>query len=331
MTRFLFIITLIFFTIASFSQSVIGFGKFPTQQNDTTPIFTNDLLTKVNWQSLKSFCDTAKGYYTYERKDSLLTSYKYVSQGYEASFDIISYRGMVLEYHCDFTNTSQPSTSSYFDKNLWLMYVNEMMPELPEQYKLSITESQGVLKAYYQLLGINTRDEYGWICEYSTIGREPERRMAVIALLSYHRTDLLKKLVSYPNLQTQLYAIDALIYSDYEIKNKTKSTEMMLEHKQIELDSLRNLEQVDKNKIDAIRSEIKSSKERIKYLDSDKLTKDDWKIIFNLRDSKQIVKTCGNAGSYRIYQTPITELLSDKAIAEIMTNYQYYKDVGFLR
>jgi hypothetical protein len=65
-------------------------------------------------------------------------------------------------------------------------------------------EPQRILKSYYHLLGLDTRDEYGWTCEYSTVGRPPEKRIATIELSKYKRVDLLKKLLTYPNFQTQL-------------------------------------------------------------------------------------------------------------------------------
>ncbi len=257
--------------------------------------------------------------------------YEYVEQGYVASFKIIDYKGMVLQYNSEVTNSSQPSNVSYFDKNIWMMYVNEMLPNLPEQFKLTIEEPQELLKAYYRLLGIDTRDEYGWICEYSTIGKATERRMAVIELIRYHRSDLLKKIINYPNLQTQLYVIDALVYLDYETKNKFKPAQIELKQQQARLDSLRNLENVDKNEIESVKMEIKSSKALITYLDSGVLTKKDWKTIYDFRDSNQIIRTCGNAGSYKVYQTPTPELLSDKAIAEIPKHYESLKKLGYFK
>ncbi len=55
-----------------------------------------------------------------------------------------------------------------------------------------------------------------------------------------------------------------------------------------------------------------------KYL----LTENDWNSIYELRDSNQPVKICGNSGSYKIYLSNTSELLSDKSISEIFNNYK---------
>ena len=56
---------------------------------------------------------------------------------------------MVMEYYSDAGSSKQQSSTSYFDKNIWLKYVSEMMPSLPEQFKLSRDEPNNILKATY--------------------------------------------------------------------------------------------------------------------------------------------------------------------------------------
>lgn len=237
---------------------------------------------------------------------------------------------MILEYSADAGNKKQPGRIFYFDKNVWLKYVGEMMPTLPEQFKLSVNEPGYLLKTYYSLLGINTRDEYGWICEYSTFGMAPGRRMAVIELLVEHRIDVLKKCAEYSNLQTKLYAVDALIYNDNMAKMKIQLLEKQLEKNQKQLSRLQNTN-ADKTKVDYLNSLIKNATDSITYFSADLLTSTEWKMIFDLRDSNQTVRTCGNAGSYKIYGTPISELLSDKAIADIPKRYEELKKLGYIR
>lgn len=328
MRRPLIIIIATFSFLTTFSQSPVDFSKFISGQNDTVTLITADLLNKINWQAIKSFCTGTNGHYAYERKDSLLTTYEYVKQGRVASFEIISYKGTILQYYSDAGNSKPQSSTSFFDKNVWIKYVSEVMPSLPDQFKISIDEPNNILTAYYRLLGVKTRDEYGFICEYSTVGRATDRRMAVIALLKQHRIDLLKKLTEYPNLQTKLYAVDALIYNDYTAKEKIQQLEKNVKEKQKQLDRLQK-KNTDRIKIDNLQDQIKASTDTISFSKADLLTDTEWKVIYSLRDSNLTVKTCGNSGSYKIYGTPISEVLSDKAIADIPKWYEGLKRLGY--
>jgi hypothetical protein len=60
------------------------------------------------------------------------------------------------------------------------------------------------------------------------------------------------------------------------------------------------------------------------------LTTPQWKTIYDLRYSNQTVRTCGNAGSYKIYGMPISELLSDNAIAGVPQLYEGAERVRLL-
>lgn len=200
MRRPLIIIIATFSFLTTYSQSPVDFSKFTAGQSDTATLYTADLLNKINWQAIKSFCTGTNGHYAYERKDSLLTTYEYVKQGGEASFEIVSYKGTILQYYSDAGNPKQQSSTSFFNKNIWIKYVREMMPSLPDQFKITSDEPNNILKAYYRLLGVDTRDEYGFICEYSTVGRATDRRVAVIILLKQHRIDLIKKTYRIPKL-----------------------------------------------------------------------------------------------------------------------------------
>jgi hypothetical protein len=313
------------------AQSLIDFNKFPYAR-DSGVLFTAQMLDKIKWESLKKYCDTAKGHYADERRDdTLITTYEYVKQGDEASFKITSYKGMVMEYESETHGMLRRGTSYYFDKNVWMMYVDEMLPNLPRGLKLSSDEFDKTLKAYYRLLGVGTRDEYGWICEYSTIGLATDKRLAVIDLINIGKVNLLKKLIDYPNVQTQLYAIDALIYIDYSTQKDIKQKKDELQRRQQELDSLQNLDNTGKNDVEEMKMTIRAYKEKMARLEDRLLTKREWKMIFELRDSCKMVKTCGNSGSYKIYGTKIADLLSDKAIAEIPEKYENLKEFGYFR
>jgi hypothetical protein len=81
--------------------------------------------------------------------------------------------------------------------------------------------------------------------------------MAVITLIKQHRIDLIKKLTEYPNLQTRLYAVDALIYNDYISKQKIQQLGKDIKQKQKQLDRLQK-KNADKIKIDNLQSQIKA-------------------------------------------------------------------------
>ena len=76
-----------------------------------------------------------------------------------------------------------------------------------------ITLPDGAVKNMYQrLLGVDMRIEYGWMCEYSTVPMITSQRHALLYLMQNNRYDLIKTLLSAPLIETQLYALDALIY-----------------------------------------------------------------------------------------------------------------------
>src|SRR5436305_1485713 len=96
-------------SVSLYSQLVIDFGRFPVRETDSTPFITSEVLGKLNWQAIKQYANTADGHYAEIHTDSLLTSYKYFTQGYATSFELVSYGGMVMEYESDATNSSRPS------------------------------------------------------------------------------------------------------------------------------------------------------------------------------------------------------------------------------
>lgn len=278
------------------AQSIVDFGKFPVSTNSEEPLKTSKLLNELEWDKIKEFAKSNEGHYAYERKDSLRIEYKYVQQGRVASFEIVSFNGNVLKFYSEITNTSKPSRITYFDKNVWMSYVEFRIPNIDEKFKISVEQPANILRSYYTLIGVDSRDEYGWICEYSTVGMPPERRRAVIELLG--ETELLINLLDFPNIQTQLYVSDALIYDDYRTKEMIKN---------------------------------EKDKEFKRYLKSELISKDVWKKIYEIRDKNEAVKICGNMGSYKIYKSNTTEILSEKSIEEIKENYEMLGKIGYLR
>ena len=276
MKRIIAILIILTNSFIIYSQTVIDANNFPTEF-PKTELLTSDLLKTLNWDKVVKFCDKNEGYYSHVRPEGFLKEYEYVKQGRVEFLELTSYDGFVLEFIAYIPNVSS-SNSYYFDKNLWLRYVDTVLPELSDTFKISINEKSDLLKAYYHLLGVDIRDEYGWICEYSTVGMLPKKREAVIVLIKHNRIDLLKKLMDYPNIQVKLYAIDALIY-------------------------LNTFDQI--------------------------LSESDWEKIFLFRDSGETVKTCGNSGSYKIYGTPIADLLSKKAVKRIPRYYKSLEKIGY--
>lgn len=296
-TIFLFVI----FLVAShtlLTAQIPDLGQFLPSQENNKALRTAEVLQSLHWQELQQYCKTHTGHYTHEKKDSLIIEYEYVQQGYVSYFTLTSYQGYVLEYNSHTDNSTKESTTAYFDKNLWLEFAHRYLHHLPDSLKLSTQEPQNILKAYYRLLGVQTREEYGWICEYSTVGRATARRRAVIDLLG--RKDLLQKLLRYPNIHVQLYAVDALIYTDY-----------------------RDKQDIEKHKTDT---------EYVRFIEEHLLTESDWRYIYALRDSKQAVKTCmSGTGSFKMYGKTTAELLSDDAIAQIPEHYKELQELGYLR
>ena len=292
------IFTILTFSFNSILNAQIIFGELPLENNNEQPILTSDLLNLIKWESLKQFCDTTEGHYAYVRRDSLLTKYEYVKQGRVIDLAVISFEGKVVEFKNRISIGSKEINSAYFDKNIWLDYVHQYLPNLPENLKLTAIESREILKSYYQLLGVGTDDEYGWFCEYSTVGMPTGRRIAVIDLLG--RKELLLQLLNFPNIYVQLYVADALIYSDYRCKELIE--------------------------------EYKSDENFVEYLRGELLDKSEWKKIYELRDSNQTINTCiSGTGSFKIYQSTTSEILSEKSIAEIPEKYNELRKYGYLR
>lgn len=322
MKRLLILILICISTKLIQGQPVINFNKFPVTDNDTVPMKTADLLKALDWESIKKFSDTTKGYHTRIYDYSLITEYKHLKQGGIDCFSIGSYKGLVLYFSSDVSESLKDCEINYFDKSVWLMIANDCLPNLPDSMKLKTDEPQSMLLSYYRLLGVDTRDEYGWRCEYSSTPMEPTKRTAIMRLLYNSRYDLIRRLIRYPNPQTQVYAADALIYMDYMSKQQIEKQILLIEEYKKELDSLNNTDNLNMNDVKMIEASIKREEDFIKYIEKELITEDDWRTIYELRDSKQIVKTCGLSGSYKIYESNTADLLSDKAISEIPGNYK---------
>lgn len=185
------------------------------------PMATDELLLKLDWTSIEEYCRINTGYYASKTVDGLLTKFEYHKQGYDELLEIVSYKGQVLQFSI-YKQNRKNRHKPFFNGALYLSYVREMMPNLPDSLLLTDEESAGALTGFYSLLGLEAADEYGWICEYSTVGMPPDRRRGLIILVDEKRVDLFRKLMDYENPQVRLYAIDALIYLDTQLNVLTE-------------------------------------------------------------------------------------------------------------
>ena len=135
--------------------------------------------------------------------------------------------------------------------------------------------------AYHTLLEPTDVNEYGWICEYSTVGQPPSQRLAIISLIKNNQIELIESLLSAPHVETQLYALDALIY--------------------------------------------------MKHRSGESLSNDLIYIMKNLRNSSQKVITCGNWGSYNLYEVEISTVMIKNSESKIIENYSVLESLGYFR
>lgn len=306
-------------------------GQFPSENNNDKALLTKTLLTSLNWNKLESYCETNEGHFISEYggdEDYPLKTYSYTQVMYVADFEIIDYKGKVLEYKSQISNSPKETNVSYFDKNVWLEYAHDMLPNLNDSLKLNINEPKNILQAYYTLLGVDSRDEYGWICEYSTVGRLTDRRKAVLELIRENRTDLLKILMKNPNIEISLYAIDAMIYKNYQtekiILNDISSELIEMTNK---LEFLKH----DNNAYERVKEDIGYLKKRLTKQREHSLTSENWELICELEEKNEEVKTCRDGtGSYKIYSNRTSEILSSTGISEIIEKYKEWQVLGYL-
>lgn len=280
---------------------------FPTLDSSAIAVQADDLLREIKWEEIEIFCDTTEGQYTRIRQDEFLTTYRYIKQGYGSSIRISAFNNKVLEYSAQI---DELLNVTYFDRAVWLEYVEKSGFSADPQWLFYEEEmsryNNETLLAYYTLLGFNTRDEYGWLCEYAGTGRPPDKRRAVITLIKYDRREMLLSLLDHPNAQTNLYAADALIY----------------------LDIVGELESIS---LRENRIRRRSRRYYFKYSGKYKLTAGQWEKIYAIRDSGTTIVTCGNMGSYKQYRSSTDVLLSARAINEIYQHYSYLKLLGYFR
>jgi len=188
--------------------------------NEDSDISTKEVLRSLRWESLSDVCDEdAYSYCSAEvdvGPDSLVK--EYTLDFFDVDVELISYQGRVIEYEVSELQRPRTLDVSYFDAQTYTKYADQLLgrklrePALDSLRLDPQTEHAPSLRAYYQLLGVGVRDEYGWICEYSTVGSPPAQRQATLTLVEYWQVELLRKVLHGPNLEGQVYAADALLY-----------------------------------------------------------------------------------------------------------------------
>jgi hypothetical protein len=284
----------------------------------------NTLLDIIKWDSLVQMCnnDNDKRCLATVKSDESFSEYEFMSD-YNCNYIIITtYCETVLSFYIDIQKTLRVLKVSYFDKPAWIEYSQDILKN--ENMRLTEEESQEIIQSYYRLLGVGVRNEYGWICEYSTVGMPPDQRIAAIILIKNKRVDLLRKVLNGENIVGSVYAADALFYLDYlakveleEFYEYKKEEENKLEKLELSPDIRQGWEHSFKNQEKIIRARLLSEEDREK--------------IDLLRSDNLSVTTCGNSGSYKQYKKPVSEVLSDSEIENIADNYKHLDEAGYFR
>ncbi len=301
--KLIFLCLLLLPVVSAKSQRVVDLTKIPKEAVIGQPIPINKLLNDLKWDSIVAFSKNRKKCRT--NIDTLNNSflapnlrdyhvYSYSNYATYAFLTIQSYKGYVLS--CSYQDTTD-SDFYFFDKQIWMQMVNDRLPNLPNKFKLSITEPAKILYAYYDLFGINSYHSYGWrngMLNSLTNGRD-----AVICLMNNNRIDLIRRLFDYSDIVTRVYAMDAMIYIDYTAKKALE-------------DIKQKGQTVSKDSLDMYSKRL--------------LTISEWKLINDLRDQALVVSNCE-----QIAVTLTTKIiLSKEGIRYIINNYEKLKRDGDL-
>ena len=272
-------------------------------------IRVDQLLQAFGWDTLRATCRERSVYSSDHcsagsgrSRDSLLV-YHTLTFPDRTNVNVTSFDGRVIRYRIwRVERRGTQLDATYFNPAVWTEYAHralgpagEGLHLAPEAYPATVVE------AYYHLLGVEVNREYGWICEYSTVGMAPPQRSAVMRLTQEPSSDLLRRLLRAPDVETRLYAADALLY----LGGKEREVRKELEG--------------------ATEAELRE------VLDQYRLTAEDLRRIGELRQSNEMVRTCGNQGSYKIYMRPAREVLDARAVRSIPALYAHLGSLGYGR
>lgn len=296
--------------------------QFDDNIREGDAIKTADLLEAIGWERIKANKHRRNDYIIETGEGKILDEFIFnlgrggaknteYGRRHIEHFRIKSYKGLVIEYFKQTEKDGNTHTSNYFNKALWLEYVEEALPAVPEEFKLTLKQDPQRLRNYYALLGLNTGDEYGWLCQGIEYTLPPERRRAVLELVREKNTYLLRKLIDYPDALVKLYAMEAMIYLD----RKTRRELAYLNARSKELFPDYTNEHYGGSTASLTRDRLL-------------LTDAEWEQIHTFRESNQQIKTCGNIGTYKILESTTKELLSEEVMEEVFKMYEDYLMAG---
>jgi hypothetical protein len=253
--------------------------------DEDVPLRTANILEALGINELNANGRTTTGrccFYLQEFElQEGLEVYEVIRLNDGSSFEFVDFRGRLLSATYYESHDGGNKRYWFYDHAGWNDFAQARLGAgddarwaPPDSATLSPPESQ----AYLKLTGVLGRDEYGWICEYSTVGMAPEQREAIILLVERRSVNLIRQVLRGPNLEGRIYAADALLFLSRR---------------------------------------------------GEPLSDDDRILIEDLRKSDADVRTCGNAGSYRIYLQPANDVLSDSAVARIPDMYETMAKLGY--
>ena len=274
-------------------HSQVPIERFDENIRHGDAIKTNDLLNEIGWEKLKAN-KHIRNDRIIERRKKLLSEYIFnlglntIKRGeygeqHRESIRITSYKGYVVEYYKNIEKGGVSHTSNYFNESLWLEYVKEALPLVPEKYLLTLKQDPSRLRNYYTLLGLRGDDKYGWICEGQDYMLLTDRRSAVLEFVKEKNTYLLRKLMDYPDALVKLYVMEAMIYLDHKAK------------KELDYIAIRSKELYPDHTGESYGGNS-ASIQRNRLL----LTDSEWMQINSFRESNLIIKACGDIGAYKI-------------------------------
>jgi hypothetical protein len=272
-------------------------------------IRVEQLLQAFGWDTLRAACPDSLGYSrvscsatSRSNRDQLLV-YHTLRFRDRTSVDVTSFDGRVVRYRIfRVERRGIHLQAQYSNPTVWTEYAHRALDPAGEGLHIAPDAYPAeVVEAYYHLLGVEVDREYGWICEYSTVGSAPAQRRAVMRLIQEPNFDLLRRLLRAPDVETRLYAADALLY----LRSRKGEVRKEFEH--------------------ATPAELQEILERYQ------LTAEDLRLIEELRRSNEMVRTCGNNGSYKIYLHPAREVLNDSEVRSIPANYAWLRSLGYGR
>ncbi|HRE40901.1 MAG TPA: hypothetical protein PLG90_06175 [Ignavibacteria bacterium] len=304
------------------------FLLFNNQYNG--PYKVDEILNKIKWDELVKYCKDNKDCFIYEINEDAIHQYKFSSRKDDSQFYLEVYNYEILRFKYSIDSKFLKNNIDFFDRIVYMKYVREYFKDIPPEFILDSNINNSLLESYYSLLGLGGSIEYGWICEYSSVGLPTQQRQALMEIMKYGYGDIiLQRLLAYPSIEIRLYAFEALFYSDHMHTKYIENEKSILKNYLKQEDSLKlNSDTTDieiKKELRSIRLSIKEMKDIINYSDGLLKLAPELSYIEDLKDSNLEVVTCENMGSYKSYLTPIREIITDDYLNNIIENFSELK------